>query len=114
MTDLLLEMPSWALSVVGVVGFLLMFSGIKDGQRKKALAGVGVVAVGLLLAGLSRFVDTPGKQVQRLTRRFVAAVEQRDAVAMGAILHPQAALYGLDKQEIVNLAMRYAQQTQLK
>jgi hypothetical protein len=114
MRDLLFDTPWWLFTLIGIVGISLVMSG--NGRQNKGTlrAGIAVLLVGVLLGVLSYLVDTPKEKVLKGTHALVDAAVTRDKATLAANLHPNASLAGWDRQQIIDGAVRYAEQFGLK
>jgi hypothetical protein len=113
-SQLLFETPWWLLTLVAIVAIALLVSGNNRQQKQLKLAGFIVLVLGIALAAVSIFVDTPREKAVKGTRAFVHAVVARDQNAMRSILHPNASLLGWNKEDIVYGAKQYAEDYGLK
>lgn len=114
MADLLFDTPYWLLGLLAVVGVALWLSG--NARRDKTLQRVGyaVLGVGVALFLVSWFVDTDRETVAKRTRQVVAAVDNKDAATLAKLLHPDATLGDLNKQQIVDAAKKAMDKYRLK
>ena len=114
MRDLLFDTPWWLLTLIGIVGVALVMSG--NGRQNKRIlrAGVAVLLAGVLLAVVSYLVDTPKEKVIKGTHALVDAAVTRDKATVAANLHPNAALAGWNRQQIIDGMARYADEFGLK
>ena len=116
MTELLFDTPWWLPALIGAAGVLVFVTGNKRTENKVRLAGVAVICLAILLAGVSYFVDTPREKALRQSRELVDAFERADWPAMTAILDPSAAVtvqndqvYG-NRDEIIERAKKAHEQ----
>jgi hypothetical protein len=114
MADLLFDTPYWLLGLLAVAGVALWVSG--NGRRDKKLqrVGYGLLAVGVALFAISWLVDTDREVVSKRTRQVVAAVDHKDAATLAKLLHPDATLGDLNKQQIVDAAKKAMDRYRLK
>ena len=113
-TQLLFETPWWLLTLIAIVAIALLVSGNNRQKNQLKLAGFIVLSLGIVLAAVSFFVDTPREKALKGTRSFVHAVVDRDQAKMRAILHPSATLLGWNKEDIISGAKQYAEDFNLK
>ena len=112
--QLLFETPWWLLTLIAIVAIALLVSGNNRQQNQLKLVGFVVLALGIILAAVSFFVDTPREKAIKGTRAFVHAVIARDQNTMRSVLHPNASLLGWNKEDIVYGAKQYAEDFGLK
>ena len=93
MTDLLFDTPWWLPALIAAVGVVLFVTGNNRLETKVKYAGLGVVALAVVLTAVSYLVDTPVETAERRTRLLVDAFERADWPAMSAILDPEATAY---------------------
>jgi hypothetical protein len=113
-TQLLFETPWWLLTLIAIVAIALLVSGNNRQKNQLKFAGFIVLSLGIVLAAVSFFVDTPREKALKGTRSFVRAVVDRDQAKMRAILHPSATLLGWNKEDIIYGAKQYAEDFNLK
>ncbi len=82
-------------------------------KKRERAAGVGLILLAVLLAGISYAVDTDQEKVEKRTREFVRAVVAADRAAIASLLDEGAIAFAWDKQEIIDGAVYYAAQTDL-
>ena len=110
MTDLLFDTPWWLPALIAAIGVVVFVTGNNRLERNVKLAGLGFVALAVLLVAVSTFVDTAKETAERRSRALVDAFERADWPAMTAILDPNAALSVLNfpmynsREEIVERA----------
>jgi hypothetical protein len=112
--QLLFETPWWLLTLVAIVAIALLVSGNNRQKNQLKLAGFIVLALGIILAAVSFFVDTPREKAIKGTRAFVHAVVERDQNTLRSILHPNASLLAWNKDDIVYGVKQYADDWGLK
>src|SRR3954465_11709461 len=112
--QVLFETPWWLLTLVAIVAIALLVSGNNRQQNQLKLAGFIVLSLGIILAAVSFFVDTPREKALKGTRQFVRAVVDRDQAKLRSLLHPNASLLGWNKEDIVYGAKQYAEDFNLK
>jgi len=113
-SQLLFETPWWLLTLVAIVAIALLVSGNNRQKNQLKVAGFIVLALGIALAAVSFFVDTPREKAIKGTRAFVHAVVDRDQNTIRSLLHPNASLLGWNKEDIVYGAKQYADDFNLK
>jgi hypothetical protein len=106
--DLLFDTPWWLLMLIGVVAIALLVSGNARQNKPILRSGIFVLLFGIILAAVSYLVDTPREKVIKGTRALVNAAVRRDKATLNAELHPNAALAGWKRQQIIDGAVDYA------
>src|SRR5829696_8011445 len=91
-TDLLFETPWWLPTVIAAVGAVLFYTANKRREVKLRTIGLGVIALGVLVALVSYFVDTPKERAVDGSKRLVQSVANRDWATMQSLLHPKASV----------------------
>jgi hypothetical protein len=112
--QLLFETPWWLLTLIAIVAIALLVSGNNRQKNRLKVAGFIVLSLGIILAAVSFFVDTPREKALKGTREFVRAVVDRDQAKLRSLLHPNASLLGWNKEDIVYGAKQYADDFGLK
>lgn len=110
MRDLLFATPWWLLTLIAVAAITLLVSGNARQNKKILRAGFAVLLFGIALATVSYLVDTPREKVVKGTHALVTAAVTRDKATLNAQLHPNASLAGWNRQQIIDGAVRYADQ----
>jgi hypothetical protein len=116
MSNLLLDTPWWLPAVIAAAGVVLFVAGNKRTDARVRSAGLGVVLLGIALAALSYFVDTPTEKAEHQSRELVNAFEKADWTKMSSILDPAATvtLHSLpvytDRDEIIAAAKKAHEQ----
>jgi hypothetical protein len=113
--ELLFDTPFWLYGVLAIVGAALWASGNARQEARLKWAGLAALAVAVLLAALSYFVETDKEAVARRMRELVATVESKDQKKAAELLHSRASLAGvMDKEAIVARVGTAADQFKLK
>jgi len=115
MTDYLFDTPWWLPLAVVVIGIVLWASGNRRVDRTLKRFGAAVMLAGLLIAGISYFVDTDKEKALAKTSQLVQAVSSRDWAKFQEVLHPkvQFMLYK-NRDALVSGAKATADQIGLK
>jgi hypothetical protein len=92
MSDLLFETPWWLPTTIAAVGAVLFYTANKRREAKLRTIGLGVLCLGVLVALVSYFVDTPKERAVNGSRRLVQSVADRDWTTMQSLLHPKASV----------------------
>ncbi len=108
MTDLLFDTPWWLLGLLLIAGIALFVAGNNRQDRTLKRSSLGVLGLAILLAALSFFIDTDREKVIKRTRQLVQAVEKKDSATFASLLHPRASLFNMDKEELVSVASKAA------
>src|SRR5688572_31859403 len=105
MTDYLFDTPYWLLALLAVIGVAILVSA--NARQDKRLGGIGaaVLALGVVLALVSYFVQTDKEKALSRTRELVTAVEKKDTAALDRLLHPGAQITGPDLGKAQIIAM---------
>jgi hypothetical protein len=105
--ELLFETPWWLPTAIVAVGAVLFYTANRRQEVKLRTVGLAVVALGVAVALVSYFVDTPKERAVNGSRRLVQAFADKDWPAMTSILHPKASL------SIANLSTLYNDRDQI-
>ena len=105
--ELLFETPWWLPTAIVAVGAVLFYTANRRQEVRRRTAGLAVVALGVAVALVSYFVDTPKERAVGGSRRLVQAFTDKDWPAMTSILHPKASL------SIANLSTLYNDRDQI-
>lgn len=115
MLDWLYELPLWIPMGITGFGLVLLWTGIQRLEKRVKYAGLGVVALGVVLGLLSWFLESDREIVTRQTKELVRAVNARDWAAMEKLLAPDATVAGMgDRKEILDLAREYCERYDLR
>jgi hypothetical protein len=115
MRDFLFDTPYWALGLFALVGVALWVSGNGRQDQKLKLAGLASLAVAVLLAVLSYFIDTDKEIVIKGTRDLAAAVDKRDRATVERLLHPKVSFGGpTDREKLIQQMVTAADEHKLK
>lgn len=113
--NFLFDTPYWLLGLIAIAAAALLVAGNNRQDRRLVRAGLGALALAVLLGVTSFLVDTDREKVLKGTRRLVDAVERQDAPAIAALLHPDvAAPARMNKDTLVSEAVAAAKRYQLK
>ena len=111
--DSFFDLPWWVPAGLALAGMaLFLWANARARKREQAL-GLGLITLAVLLAVVSYFVDTPRETVEKRTRMFVAAVVAKDKPGIGALLASDASAFAWNKQDIIEGAVYYADETGL-
>src|SRR5256885_7409777 len=122
MNDLLFETPWWLPTTIIAVGAILFYTANRRREVKLRTVGLGIVALGVVVALVSYFVDTPRERAIKGSRQLVQSVADRDWATVQSLLHPKASvaianvpstLYN-DREQIVARAKEGAERYGLK
>jgi hypothetical protein len=89
-TRYLLENPWPATVVLGVAAVIVLWTGLRDGRRRRLAVGAGLVGLAGVVVGVGLLVVTPGERGRAATRGLVAAVVARDVVGAMDLFAPEA------------------------
>jgi len=92
MTALLFE-SYWLAMAGAIAGGALLVAGNNRVNGRLKTFGLGALALGVVLAGMSYLVRTPRERVAQRTRALVAAMVAEDWKSVRALLHPKCVLY---------------------
>ncbi len=114
MTEMLFDTPWWILLclVVGAVGLFIYANARTDNTLRKI--SLVLLAVPVVLAGLSWLVATDLEKAYAKTHAFVRAVEARDPRAVRDLLYPTASIGVWDADDIAYGSKLYADRFGLK
>jgi hypothetical protein len=90
----LYETPWWLPAGIAAVGVVLFMVGTSKGEKRLRLAGAGVVALAVLLIGLSWALKSEREIVEERTRGMLTAIEKRDWQTFRGYLHPKIVVVG--------------------
>ena len=111
--DSFFDLPWWVPAGLAVAGIaLFLWANARTRKREQAF-GLGLIALAVLLAVVSYLVDTPRETVEKRTRMFVAAVVAKDKPGIGDLLASDASAFAWNKQDIIEGAVYYADETGL-
>jgi len=89
MNDLLFDVPWWIPTLLGLIGVALLVSGNRRQQAHTRRAGAAVLLIAVTWAVVSYLVDTPKEKCEKLTRRFVQSVVDRDWKTFDSVMEPE-------------------------
>jgi hypothetical protein len=92
MTELLFDTPWWLPAVILAAGVVIFITGNRRVEPRVRVAGIAVIAAGILLAAVSYFVDTPRETAERKTIELAKDFEKADWPGMSAILDARTAV----------------------
>lgn len=107
----LYELPLWIPLGLGIAGLILIWTGLTRLEKRLKLAGMIVLALGIVLGLLSWFLESDREIVERQTRTLIKAVERRDWETARSLLAPDMTVLGFGpRDEVVAVARKYAEQ----
>jgi len=86
LSQLLFDTPWWLPTGIALAGVVLFFYANVRREWKLRNAGAGVVLLAILLAAISYGVDTDIEKVNKRTKQFVTAVNERDWTTFRSLL----------------------------
>jgi len=86
LSQLLFDTPWWLPTSIALAGVVLFFYANARREWKLRNAGAGVVLLAILLAAISYAVDTDIEKVNKRTKQFVTAVNERDWTTFRSLL----------------------------
>ena len=86
LSQLLFDTPWWLPTGIALAGVVLFFYANARREWKLRNAGAGVVLLAVLLAAISYAVDTDIEKVNKRTKQFVTAVNERDWTTFRSLL----------------------------
>lgn len=86
LSQLLFDTPWWLPTSIALAGVVLFFYANARREWKLRNAGAGVVLLAILLAAISYGVDTDIEKVNKRTKQFVTAVNERDWTTFRSLL----------------------------
>lgn len=92
MTDLLISPPWWLYCSVIAIGLFVWFSGNKRTDARSRWVGIGVIALGAVMAVMSLVIVTDAQKVDRQSKELVQAVVDQNWVRFRSLLAPDAKL----------------------
>src|SRR6476646_3389166 len=92
LSELLFHTPWWLPVTIAGVGVVLFITGNNRVEAKVRNAGLAIVALAILLVGVSWLVDTDLEKAVKDTKALVRAVNDRDWATMTRLLDPKASL----------------------
>jgi hypothetical protein len=109
------ETPWWLPTGIALLGVILFVTGNNRLEKRIRLAGIIVVALAVILALLSFFLDSDREKVIKRTRALVQSVEARDWDRMGSYLHPNVTIAVFNGREaVINGTRRAAEASDLR
>src|SRR5436190_22633943 len=110
MSDLLFDTPWWLPVLILAAGIAIFITGNRRLENRLRNAGLAVVLLGIALAAVSYFVDTPLETAEKRTVELCRSFEQTDWAKMTSILDRSTAVTVLSatiysgRDEIVSAA----------
>lgn len=86
LTDYLFHTPWWLPPILLVVGAIVFYFAGNRQETKARTAGLLMICFGILVIGVSYFVDTDLEKAEKNTRRIVEAFDKKDWVSLGPLL----------------------------
>lgn len=103
--------PTWWMLLAGLlaaVGLFIVGNARLDNRLR--FGSVGVVVAVIAWWGVGAMVETPTEAARNGTKRFVAAVVQRDTEKMLGLMAPAATLGAFSREDIAAAAKLYAEE----
>ena len=92
MSNYLFDTPWWLPAAIALIGIVVFVSGNRRVEKNVRLAGVGIVALAVLLVAVSWLVDTPLERAEKQSNELVRAFERADWAKFAEILHRDATI----------------------
>ena len=102
------ETPWWLPTGIALLGAILFITGNNRVEKRLRLAGILVIALAVILAVVSYFLESPREKVIKRTYALVESVEKRDWDRMGTYLHPNVAVSVFNGRDAVVTGTRRA------
>ena len=106
--DAVFEAPIWLALTLSVVGLCVLVMGLRGASPPMRRFGLAIAAVGILVGGVRRFVDTPRERAVKATRNLVDSFGRRDWPAFEALLAEEAQFGPLAGRPTLAVAARRA------
>lgn len=115
MTDLLFSTPWWLPTLICGIGIVLFITANNRQETRLRNSAIGIFVLGLLVALVSYYVETPKEKVDRHTHELVTAVVADNWKMARSLLDPQITFARLHGPDQIIAAMQAAQnQVQVK
>src|SRR5687767_12714217 len=109
------ETPWWLPTGIALLGVILFVTGNNRLEKRLRLAGIIVIALAVILAVLSFFLDSDREKVVKRTHGLVNSIEARDWNRMATYLHPNVAVVTFTGRDaVVNAARNAAEYSNLR
>src|SRR3954469_15851987 len=109
------ETPWWLPTGIALLGVILFITGNNRAEKRLRLAGIVVIALAIVLAGVSYLLDSPREKVVKRTYALVDSIEKRDWDRMGTYLHSTVTVSVFSgREQVVNGTRRAAEYSELK
>ncbi|HEV8377584.1 MAG TPA: hypothetical protein VGP99_01950 [Tepidisphaeraceae bacterium] len=102
------ETPWWLPTGIALLGIILFVTGNNRLEKRLRLAGILIVALAIILALVSFFLDSDREKVIKRTNALVESLEARDWNRMATYLHPNVAITTFTGRDAVVSAARNA------
>jgi len=102
------ETPWWLPTGIALLGVILFVTGNNRVEKRLRLGGIIIIALAVVLAVVSFFLDSDREKVVKRTYGLVESVEARDWNRMGTYLHQDVAIVTYTGRDAVVAAARNA------
>lgn len=110
--DWLYELGWWAPGALGLAGLSLA---LRWGRKTQQRAGLGLLALAIVLGLTSFLVDSDREQVVRRTRQLAAAIEKRDWETLKPLVHAHVSMLWVNgREQFIETARRGTEASELK
>ncbi len=86
--ELFANAPWWLLTLVGGLGIFLLFVGNLRHNKRILLAGLGVLAIALVLTAVSMINETPAERIRKHIQQIAVSLNMRDWEALVQHMDP--------------------------
>jgi hypothetical protein len=115
MWNFIAETPWWLPTGLALVGAALAWNGNNRQERKLKYAGLALLALALLVGGVSYVLDSDRERITKNTKRIITATGNRDWATVEKLLHPKVRVIAWEgRDELLRGAKRYAEQYNFK
>ena len=109
------ETPWWLPTGIALLGVILFVTGNNRLEKRLRLAGIIVIALAVILAVVSFFLDSPREKVIKRTHGLVESVDAHQWDKMGSYLSPNVTIANFSGRDmVVKAAQTAAEASNLK
>src|SRR2546426_2283439 len=95
------ETPWWLPTGIALLGIILFVTGNNRLEKRLRLAGIVIVALAVILALVSFFLDSDREKVIKRSNALVESIDARDWSRLATYLHPNVTIVTFTGREAV-------------